>query len=59
MAKTKRETAKLPARETRKLRDSKESCKKRPRVDSAVFTDLCCVFVFFGSYQEDAGTERQ
>ena len=43
VAKTKRETAKLQVREKRKLRDSKESRKKRPRVNSAVFTDLCCV----------------
>ena len=30
VAKTKRETAKLQVREKRKLRDSKESPKKRP-----------------------------
>ena len=56
-AKTKRDTAKLPVPVKRRLRDGKESCKKRSRVDSSVFTDLCCVC--FGSYQEDAGTERQ
>ena len=44
VAKTKRETAELQGREKRKLRDS-ESCKKRPRVNSAVFTDLCCIFL--------------
>ena len=56
-AKTKGDTAKLPVPVKRRLRDGKESCKKRSRVDSSVFTDLCCVC--FGSYQEDAGTERQ
>ena len=55
--KTKRDTAKLPVRVKRRLRDGKELCKKLSRVDSSVFTDLCCVC--FGSYQEDAGTERQ
>ena len=43
VAKTKRETAKQKVREKRKLQDSKESSKKRPRVNSAVFTALCCV----------------
>ena len=57
VAKTKRETAKLQVKEKRKLRDNKESRKKRTRVNSAVFTDLCCVRL--GSYQEDTGTERQ
>ena len=57
VAKTKRKTAELQVREKRKLRNSKESRKKRPRVNSAVFTDLCCVC--FGSYREDIGTERQ
>ena len=57
VAKTKRKTAKLQVREKRKLRNSKESRKKRPRVNSAVFMDLCCVC--FGSYREDTGTERQ
>ena len=52
-AKTKRDTAKLPVSVKRRLRDGKESCKKRSRVDYSVFTDLCCVC--FGSYQ----TERQ
>ena len=56
-AKTKRDTAKLPVPVKRGLRAGKESCKKISRVDSSVFTDLCCVC--FGSYQEDAGTERQ
>ena len=57
VAKTKRRTAKLQVREKRKLQNSKESLEKRPRVNSAVFTDLCCVS--FGSYREDTGTERQ
>ena len=55
VAKTKRETAKLQVRG--KSRNSKESRKKRPRVNSAIFTDLCCVC--FGSYQEDTEIERQ
>ena len=53
VSKTKRETSKLQVREKRKLRDSKESHKKRPRVNSPVFTDFWCVC--FGSYQEDTG----
>ena len=42
------------------MRKSEGECintnRKKNRLDNTVFLDLCCVF--FGSYDEDAGTDR-
>ena len=38
-------------------RESESPKKKRSNVDVTVFTDVCCVC--FGSYEDDAGTDRE
>ena len=64
-AKAEREAAKVGSKTTvktrgkakRKTDEGGASCSKKARLDTAVNSDLCCVC--FGSYEEDAGTDRE
>ena len=64
-AKAEREAAKVRTKTAvktrgkakRKADEGESSCSKKAKLDTAVQSDTCCVC--FGSYEEDAGTDRE